>query len=310
VDFETLDESTFMEMRNQQGEFFPIVASAAAPLSTRGRSIGHILLIRDRREVVLLQRQLAVSGRLAAVGDLSKSISASIHGPAVATRRQLERLASDWQAMANFCAARPEHDACRDAVAEGLELIAECIDGVDRVSAIIEEVGNFSAERERTDFACHRLSEIAETAVRVARAQAPENVRIEMRLDSEVRVLGNRSELERVVTNLVINAFHALDGTGRRVANLAVAVGAQGERALLHVEDDGCGIAPDSLERIFDPFFTTKPVGKGTGLGLAISYHIVRKHEGQIRVSSIQDRGTSVAVELPRFQEVDDRVSA
>ena len=56
------------------------------------------------------------------------------------------------------------------------------------------------------------------------------------------------------------------------------------------------------MERVFDPFFTTKPVGKGTGLGLAISYHIVRKHGGEIRVSSIESRGTSVAVELPRLR--------
>jgi signal transduction histidine kinase len=68
----------------------------------------------------------------------------------------------------------------------------------------------------------------------------------------------------------------------------------------LHVEDDGCGIAPEVLDRVFDPFFTTKPVGKGTGLGLAISYHIVKDHDGDIRVSSIRGRGTSVTVELPR----------
>ena len=71
----------------------------------------------------------------------------------------------------------------------------------------------------------------------------------------------------------------------------------------MHVEDDGCGIAPDVLDRIFISFFTTKPVGLGAGLALAIWYHIVRKHGGQICVSSIADRGTSVTVELPRLVE-------
>ncbi len=80
----------------------------------------------------------------------------------------------------------------------------------------------------------------------------------------------------------------------------AVGVAAQDGRALLHVEDNGCGIEAEAIDRIFDPFFTTKPVGKGTGLGLAISYHIVKAHGGEIRVSSVPGRGTSVVVELPR----------
>jgi signal transduction histidine kinase len=83
-----------------------------------------------------------------------------------------------------------------------------------------------------------------------------------------------------------------------------VAVGGQDGRARIHVEDDGCGIEPEVLDRIFDPFFTTKPVGKGTGLGLAISYHIVKDHGGDIRVSSISGRGTSMTVEFPRVDHI------
>jgi PAS domain S-box-containing protein len=301
VDLEGFEIPTFMEMRDHAGEVFPTVVSPPVPLTTRGRAIGHIILIRDRREVVLLQRQLAVSGRLAAVGDLSKSISESIRGPAAATRLQLERLGSDWQAMVNSLEARGRLEPCRESVLEGLELIQECIEGVDRVTSIVQEVGNFSEESQLAGFSCHSLAEIVECGVRISSAQAKPHVDVETCLDPDVRVMGNRSELERVVTNLLVNAFHAFEGSRRRSAHLVIAAAAQGDRALLHVEDDGCGITHEALERIFDPFFTTKPVGKGTGLGLAISYHIIRKHGGQIRVSSIENRGTSVAVELPRY---------
>ena len=68
---------------------------------------------------------------------------------------------------------------------------------------------------------------------------------------------------------------------------------------MLTFQDDGCGIAPEHLERIFDPFFTTKPVGIGTGLGLAIAFRIVEEHGGRITVSSTPGAGTEFQVWLP-----------
>jgi two-component system NtrC family sensor kinase len=65
------------------------------------------------------------------------------------------------------------------------------------------------------------------------------------------------------------------------------------------VEDDGVGIPPEVVERIFDPFFTTKPVGEGSGLGLGIAYEIVRRHGGEISVSSEPGQGSRFRVQLP-----------
>lgn len=300
ADFASLEPSTFMDIHCGNGDALPVVVSAPVRLIGRRRLIGHAFLVRDRREIVLLQRQLAVSGRLAAVGDLSKSISESIQVPATETRRQLEMLSADWEALRSGLEQKGWLEECHEAVSEGFELIEECIEGVDRVNAIVHEVGSFSADSRRRGFARHDLSEIVECALRIACVQAKPNVEVEARFDADVEVLCHRPELERLVTNLLVNAFQALEAEGAGEAHLSIAVCAQGKAALLHVEDDGCGIAPDVLERVFDPFFTTKPVGKGTGLGLAISYHIVRKHGGQIRVSSIEGNGTSVAVQLPR----------
>jgi signal transduction histidine kinase len=65
------------------------------------------------------------------------------------------------------------------------------------------------------------------------------------------------------------------------------------------IQDDGCGIPSEAIERLFDPFFTTKPGGEGTGLGLVISQEIVRKHGGEIAVESALGRGTTVRIRLP-----------
>jgi two-component system NtrC family sensor kinase len=103
-------------------------------------------------------------------------------------------------------------------------------------------------------------------------------------------------EIQQVALNLVLNAAQAIReaGTIRIVTELG-----DGDTVVLHVEDDGCGIAPEHLGRIFDPFFTTKGVGEGSGLGLGIAHGIVRSHGGEIRVDSQPGRGSRFSVHLP-----------
>ena len=110
-------------------------------------------------------------------------------------------------------------------------------------------------------------------------------------LAPEARVLGNASELQQVLTNLLVNARDS--GAQRIVVRSAV----RGDRVSLSVEDDGPGMPPEVLARAFEPFFTTKPVGKGTGLGLSVSREIVQRHSGELRLTS--PGGVRAEVELP-----------
>lgn len=298
------ETSEFMEVRTRSGEHIPVVVSAPVAFHGSGRLVGQAFLLRDRREVVSLQRRLAVSARLAAVGDLSKSISRSINEPVGRTRDELEELSLEWQRVSELVGRDERGEFWQEAIDEGKELIEECSEGVDRIISIVREIGGFSSDCLQQEFERHALDQIVSRALRIARAHAPDWMSIEARLDSDVLIDCRAEEIERVVTNLLVNAIQALEGNDESDAHLAVAVARQSGRAILHVEDDGCGIGRDALERVFDPFFTTKPVGKGTGLGLAISYHIVKDHGGEIRVSSIPGRGTSVTVELPRAMSV------
>ena len=298
---------SFMELLTLDGDSLPVAVSAPVVCMGGGRLVGRAFLLRDRREIVAIQRQLVVSARLAAVGDLSKSISRSIDQPIARVRDELNGLSTDWQKAEDILELADLRDDCREAVDEGRELIDECVEGIDRISAIVREVAGLSNKSERKEFALHALDQIVQRAARIAQVEAPEALEVEVRLDPDVKIQCHASELERVVTNLLVNAIHALDGCGPDRGHLVVAVAAARDRALIHVEDDGCGIDAEVLDRIFDPFFTTKPVGKGTGLGLAISYHIVKAHGGEIRVSSLPGRGTSVVVDLPRASYETDR---
>jgi signal transduction histidine kinase len=108
-------------------------------------------------------------------------------------------------------------------------------------------------------------------------------------------VRASARHLQQVFLNLLTNAAHAIGERGSiRVRTARATNGVE-----IRVEDDGCGIGAELLDRVFDPFFTTKSVGEGTGLGLAISYQIVRSHGGDIRIESAPGRGTCVDVFLP-----------
>ena len=120
--------------------------------------------------------------------------------------------------------------------------------------------------------------------------------------------------------NLCANARDAMEGMGRDgIIDVALRdipePGDAGDATLpaglvpgdyvrLTVADKGCGMDEKIREHLFEPFFTTKAPGKGTGLGLAVVHGIVTSYGGAVTVSSAPDRGTTIAVYLPKLLPV------
>jgi signal transduction histidine kinase len=108
-------------------------------------------------------------------------------------------------------------------------------------------------------------------------------------------LVGNGTDLELAILNLVTNAVDAMPGGGDvRIGARAVA-----DRVRLTVTDTGHGIPPEVLPRIFDPWFTTKPVGRGSGLGLGIVRDVVARFGGTIDIASAPGAGTTVTMDIP-----------
>jgi two-component system NtrC family sensor kinase len=125
-------------------------------------------------------------------------------------------------------------------------------------------------------------------------AKSDIDLRRELR-DDLPAVLGDPAQLHQVLVNLVVNAIQAMPDGG----TLTVRTLAEGDQALLRVEDTGVGIPEELLENIFLPFYTTKDVGQGTGLGLAVVHGIVTSHGGTIGVESEPGEGSCFEVRLP-----------
>jgi two-component system, cell cycle sensor histidine kinase and response regulator CckA len=138
-------------------------------------------------------------------------------------------------------------------------------------------------------------------------------LRTDLRAD-EPHVLTDRSQVEQVILNLVLNARDAMSDGGRLTIETealeATAAWAQGltpaTSVVLTVADTGTGIADDVREHVFEPFFTTKGPTGGGGLGLATVYATVRQAGGRIRLQSVPGRGTTVRIVLPISPRPDD----
>jgi len=144
------------------------------------------------------------------------------------------------------------------------------------------------------------------------RSSAPTSILLAENLDPETgSVVGDCAQLEALLLNLATNSMDAIgDRAGEIEVNLSREVRSRVEYdmggdvihdayAKISVSDDGCGMAPEIVERIFDPFFTTKGLGKGTGLGLSMASGIVTMHGGGIKVTSVKDQGTTFDIYLP-----------
>lgn len=108
------------------------------------------------------------------------------------------------------------------------------------------------------------------------------------------------AQITRVLTNLFINAQHAIDDSGvGGTVRVTARHDAENARIVIFVADDGPGIPDDIRSKIFDPLFTTKPGGKGTGMGLSLCHRIVHGHDGTIRLGDAHAVGTVFEIALP-----------
>jgi signal transduction histidine kinase len=111
-------------------------------------------------------------------------------------------------------------------------------------------------------------------------------------------------ELNQVWTNIIDNAIQAMDKGGE----LIVDTNCSDKEVTVKIIDNGKGIPSEIISRVFDPFFTTKKVGEGTGIGLDLAMRIVKRHEGEIKVSSVPGR-TEFTVCIP-FVPVEEKTTA
>lgn len=271
------------------------LAELAREMSAMSESIAgaQTKLASETRARIDTLEQLRHADRLATVGQLAAGIAHELGTPLAVIKGHAQMIRSGE-------------------VAEG--------SAMDSAKVVEEQATRMTnIVRQLLDFARRRGPRGDDSALGAAVRRAVElltpilqkkSVEVAIVADEELRVHVDPEGLQQVLTNLIVNAVHAMAKGGkltisvdRVTATPPADLGPSPvECARVRVTDTGTGIDPKDLPRVFEPFFTTKEPGEGTGLGLAVVYGIVRDFEGWIEVESELSRGTTFVVYLPRIR--------
>lgn len=291
-----------------------------------GQPLGYWLLFLDITERRMLESQLLQTQKLEAIGQLAAGIAHEINTP---TQYVMNNMWFIKEGVENLGQAL---DACRAAVAGGEDrkalasreeelqipfyldelpsAISETMQGLDRISAIVNSVKQFAHPGHDRQEAVD-LNELVEKTVTLSRNEWKYVADMAVDLDPHLpRVVCSSQGIGQVLLNLVVNAAHAImdvpKGT-ERSGKITIETRSMGDLVRIRVMDNGSGIPPHARDHVFEPFFTTKSVGKGTGQGLFIAHRVVvKEHGGEIRFETESGQGTAFIISLPVAGRAED----
>ncbi len=230
------------------------------------------------------QAQLVEAEKLASIGKLAAGIAHEINNP-------LTSVLTFSNLMLEQCPPDdPRHNK--------LKLMAR---ETNRARTIVRQLLNFGRETVIRPEKININQPVSEIADSLVAQDAFKGITLEVKLGENLPpVFADPAQIGQVVMNMLLNAIHAVTPPGR----IGLITRMSGSSVEIVFSDTGAGIPGEHLHKIFDPFFTTKDASKGTGLGLAVSYGIIKKHGGDIDVTSTVGTGTTFTVRLPIHGQV------
>ncbi|HEX5685866.1 MAG TPA: PAS domain S-box protein [Ideonella sp.] len=258
------------------------------------------------------QNQLLQSEKMASIGQLAAGVAHEINNPVGFVNSNLNSLKNYIDGLLRLLTDYESHEAVLgddarrqlQAIKQDVDLeymredvpvlLRESADGLTRVKRIVQDLKDFSRV-DNADWQEADLNAGLESTLNVVNNEIKYKAEVRRNYGQLPPVRCLAAQLNQVFMNLIVNAAHAIEGTGV----ITLSSGHCGEWVWVEVSDTGSGMSPEVQKRIFEPFYTTKPVGKGTGLGLSLSFSIVQKHKGQLKVQSELGKGSAFRIWIP-----------
>jgi signal transduction histidine kinase len=283
-----LRDGRWMEIREQRTHVGGIV-QIRRDITARKRAEQELARHRERleeqveersRDLDAAQQELVRSERLAAIGQLTGTVSHELRNP-------LGTIRSSFAIVGNHL------QTAHGPVARALERIER---NIDRCVTIIDELLAYTRVR---DIHLEPVEIDTWLTDLVVDENVPHAVSVVVDCQSGCRTFIDRERLRRAVLNLLENAWQALTESehDRMQATVAISASVVDGRLAISVADNGPGIPEDIRERIFDPLFSTKSFG--VGLGLPLVRQVVEQHGGELSVDTTLDEGTTITLSLP-----------
>ncbi|MFH1419712.1 MAG: ATP-binding protein [Planctomycetota bacterium] len=254
-----------------------------------GDALGGLLLVEDVTSRASMERRLAVSERLAAVGKMAARVAHELNNPLDGILRYTKLAMRVAQQLHETHS--PKSDEASSKIVAHLE---HAKSGAVRMAEILADMLKFSRNAPAA-FEQATINKIVEDAVAALEGQATDaGVSVVCNfLQTDMPVVRG-SNLFQVFCNLTKNAIDAMPDGG----TLTITTQLQPPDVVIMFEDTGIGL-PEEADKIFEPFFTTKAPGKGTGLGLAVCKELIDKYSGAITASNREPQGTRMTVRIP-----------
>jgi PAS domain S-box-containing protein len=249
---------------------------------------GVIISFRDLTNLYHYRLQIERIDRLTTLGEVSAGIAHEIRNPLAGIKTSAQVLEESF--------SPGDHRS---------QLVARIVKEIDRSNELLKKFFNFAKPgKPKQDFVS-LVTLIEGIFLLLSSKMRKKEITFEKIIETEIPdVYVDEHQIEQVLINLFLNAFDAMEKGGSLVAKLRLLT-SQDEKllenssnvVLLELEDTGCGIENENLEKIFNPFFTTK--SDGVGLGLSISSRLIEENGGQILVESEPDQGTIFKIYFP-----------
>ena len=260
---------------------------SSKPFLYRGLD-SQLITIRDESEQRILQGKLAQQERLASVGFLASGLAHEIGTPLGVIRGRAE-----------YLSMYPDNQST---VRSNMEII---ISQIDRISKLIYSLLNVARKDNLETVSSVNVNDaIEDVRLLLSSSFTKEGILLDFNLPEALFVRANKSQLEQVFLNLLVNSLHAIKSKKSQSPMESYFVRLRAEPRNdcweFNLTDNGSGISIDNLRHIFEPFFTTKDPGQGTGLGLSIVQQMIFSWNGNIRCESKLGNGTSFLFQIPK----------